>query len=71
MNELKGKQGLKKENLIHFHRASLHTAFPFGKPQALTTNLRDYLTSAGRSRGLPLFSNLQHWWSSTNLVANL
>jgi hypothetical protein len=39
MNKLKGKQGLKQENLIHFHRASLHTAFPFGKPQALTTNL--------------------------------
>jgi hypothetical protein len=64
MNELKGKQGLKQESLIHFHRASLHTAFPFGKPQALTTNLRDYLTSSGRSRGLPLFSNLQHWWWS-------
>jgi hypothetical protein len=39
MNELKGKQGLKRESLIHFHRASLHTAFPFGKPQALNTNL--------------------------------
>jgi hypothetical protein len=46
-------------SLIHFHRASLHTVFPFGKPQALTTNLRDYLTSSGRSRGLLLFSNLQ------------
>jgi hypothetical protein len=59
MNELKGKQGLKQESLIHFYRASLHTAFPFGKPQALITNLRDYLTSSGRSRGLPLLSNLQ------------
>jgi hypothetical protein len=39
MIELKGKQGLKHESLIHFHRASLHTAFPFGKPQALTTKL--------------------------------
>jgi hypothetical protein len=58
MNEFKGKQGLKQESLIHFHRASLHTAFPFEKLQALTTNLRGYLTSAGRSQGLPLFSNL-------------
>jgi hypothetical protein len=58
MNELKEKQGLKQENLIHFHKVNLHTAFPFGKPQALTTNLRDYLTSAERSRGLPLLSNL-------------
>jgi hypothetical protein len=39
MNELKGKQGLKQKSLIHFHRTSLHTAFPFGKPQALSTNL--------------------------------
>ena len=61
MNELKGRQRLKQESLIHFHIASLHTAFPFGKPQALSTNLRDYLTSAGRSRGLSLFSNLQRW----------
>jgi hypothetical protein len=59
MNELKGKQGLKQESLIHFHRASLHTTFPFVKPQALTTNLRDYLTSTEKSRGLSLFSNLQ------------
>jgi hypothetical protein len=59
MNELKGKQGLKLESLIYFHRASLHTDFPFRKPQALTTNLRDYLTISVRSRGLPLFSNLQ------------
>jgi hypothetical protein len=59
MNELKGKQELKQESLIYFHRTSLHRVFPFGKPQALTTNLRDYLTSAGRSRRLPLFSNLQ------------
>jgi hypothetical protein len=66
MNELKGKHRLKQEGLIHFHRASLHTAFPFEKPQALATNLRDYLTSAGRSQGLPLFSNLQRWWSSIN-----
>jgi hypothetical protein len=58
MNELKEKQGLKQESLIYFHRASLHTAFPFGKPQALTTNLRDYLTSTGRSQELSLFSNL-------------
>ena len=35
MNELKGRQGLKQESLIHFHRASLHTAFPFGKPKHL------------------------------------
>jgi hypothetical protein len=68
MNELKEKQGLKQESLIHFHRASLHTAFPFGKPQTLSTNLRDYFTSAGRSRGLPLFSNLQRWWSNTVVV---
>jgi hypothetical protein len=53
-------------DLIAHARVSLHTTFPFGKPQALTTNLRDYLTSAGRSRRLPLFSNLQHWWSTTN-----
>jgi hypothetical protein len=59
MKELKGKHGLKQESLIHFHRASLHTAFLFGKPQALTINLRNYLTSTGRSRELPLFSNLQ------------
>ena len=61
MNELKGRYGLKQENLIHFHRASLDTDFPFMRPQALSTNLRDYLTSAGRSWGLPLFSNLQLW----------
>jgi hypothetical protein len=72
MNELKGKQGLKQKSLIYLHRASLHTAFPFEKPQALTTNLRDYPTSLGRSRGLPLFSNLQSggviqwWWSITS-----
>ena len=36
MNELKGKQRNSQESLIHFHRANLHTAFPFGKPQALT-----------------------------------
>jgi hypothetical protein len=60
MNELKEKQGLKQESLIHFHRTNLHTAFPFEKPQALTTNLRDYLTSTERSQGLSLFSNLQH-----------
>jgi hypothetical protein len=59
MNKLKGKYGLKQESLIHFHRASLHTTFPFEKSQALTTNLRDYLTSSGSSRELPLFSNLQ------------
>jgi len=47
MNELKGRQGLKQESSIHFHRVSSHTAFPFGKPQALSTNLRDYLTSSG------------------------
>ena len=61
MNELKGRQGFKQESLIHFHRASLHMAFPFGKPQALSTNLRDYLTSSGWSQGPPLFSNLQRW----------
>jgi hypothetical protein len=66
MNEFKGKHGLKQKSLIHFYIASLHTAFPFEKPEALTTNLRDYLTSAGRSRGLPLFFNLQYWWSNTN-----
>jgi hypothetical protein len=37
MNELKGKQGLKREGLIHFHRASLHTAFPFGYPWSWAT----------------------------------
>jgi hypothetical protein len=68
MNELERKQGLKQESLIHFHRANLHTAFPFGKPQALTTKLSDYLTSVGRSQGLPLFSNLQKWWSNTTIV---
>ena len=36
MNELKGKQKNSRENLIHFHRANLHTTLPFGKPQALT-----------------------------------
>jgi hypothetical protein len=72
MNELKGKQGLKQKSLIYLHRASLHMAFLFGKPQALTTNLRDYLTSLEKSRGLPLFSNLQSggviqwWWSITS-----
>ena len=70
MNELKGRQGLKQESLIHFHRASLHTAFPFGKPQALSTNLRDYLTSAGGTRGPPLFSNLQRW-SDITVVGDL
>jgi hypothetical protein len=40
MNEVKEKQGLKQESLIHFHRTNLHMTFPFGKPQALTTNLR-------------------------------
>jgi hypothetical protein len=39
MNELKGKQGLKQESLIHFHRASLHTTFPFGKPKYLPQTL--------------------------------
>jgi hypothetical protein len=68
MNELKRRQGLKQESLINFHRASLQTTFPFEKLQALSTNLRDYLTSAGRSRGLPLFSNLQRWWSNTTVV---
>ena len=70
MNELKERQGFKQESLIHFHRASLYTAFPFGKPQALSTNLRDYLTSTGRSWGLPLFSNLQRW-SDTTVVDDL
>jgi uncharacterized protein YbgA (DUF1722 family) len=37
MNELKGKQGLKQESLIHFHRASLHTAFLSGNPKHLQT----------------------------------
>jgi hypothetical protein len=59
MNELKGKQIFTQESLIHFYRASLHTTFSFEKLQALTTNLRDYLTSVERSRGLSLFSNLQ------------
>ena len=78
MNELEGRQGFKQESLIHFHKASLHIAFPFGKPQTLSTNLkapkhlaqnlRDYLTSAGRSQGLTLFSNLQRWWSNTMVV---
>jgi hypothetical protein len=58
MNEIKEKQGLKQESLIYFQKASLHTTFLFEKPQTLTTNLRDYLTSTGRSWGLPLFSNL-------------
>jgi hypothetical protein len=40
MNELKGKQRLKQENLIHFHRVNLHMTFLFKKPQALSTNLR-------------------------------
>jgi hypothetical protein len=66
MNEFKGKHGLKQENLIYFHRISLHTTFPFEKPQELTINLKDYLTSTGSSRGLPLFFNLQHSWSSTD-----
>jgi hypothetical protein len=39
MNKLKGKQGLKQESLIHFHRASLHTTFPFGKPKHLPQTL--------------------------------
>jgi hypothetical protein len=64
MNEVKGKQGLNTGKLNLFYRVSLHTAFPFGKPRALTINLKDYLTSAGRSRGLILFFNLQYWWSS-------
>ena len=68
MNELKRRQGLKQESSIHFHRASLHMVFPFGKPPALNTNLRDYLTSAERSWRLPLFSNLQRWWSNTTVV---
>jgi hypothetical protein len=60
MNELKRKQGLKREILISFHRASLHTTFPFGKSQALATNLGDYLTSKSypqrqSKRLLPLF----------------
>ena len=70
MNELKGRQGFKQESLIHFHRASLHKAFPFGKPQALSTNLRDYLTSGGGTRGPPLFCNLQRW-SDTTIVGDL
>jgi hypothetical protein len=53
MNELKEKQRLKQESLIHFHIASLHMVFPFEKPQALSTNLKDYLTSARRPQGLP------------------
>ena len=65
MNELKGRHGLKQESLIHFHVASLHTVFPFGKSQALSTNLWDYLTSAGRSWGPPLFYNLQRWSDKT------
>jgi hypothetical protein len=39
MNELKGKQGLKQESLIHFHRVSLHMAFPFGNPKHLPQTL--------------------------------
>ena len=69
MNELKGRQGLNQESLIHFHRASLHMAFPFEKPQALSTNLMDYLTSAGRSWEPPLFYNLQRW-SDTTVVGD-
>jgi hypothetical protein len=68
MDKLKGRQGLKQESLIHFHRASLHMAFPLKKTQTLSTNLRDYLISAGGLRGFPLFFNLQRWLSNTAVV---
>ena len=40
MNELKGRQGLKQESLIHFHIASLHIRISLlGNPKHLAQTL--------------------------------
>ena len=54
MNELKGKQRNSQESLIYFHKANLHTAFSFRKPQALTQTW-DYLIGEGRFQQFPYF----------------